>query len=875
MPSRRSHTKSRRGCFQCKRRHVKVCSALSYSAISILISLQCGEELPQCSLCRKRGLDCDYPPAGEAESQALSVQDTNDTPPIPEEWPTHTRMLEMRLFHHFIIDVSFTLRSDIIETGHFQVAVPKLATSHPFLLDIILAFSALHLAFLENGDSKWLETALKYQNRACSAFGRVLIDLAPENLGPAFVCSIFIMLCAFAYPCVSQNRDTFDPLSQVLEIHRLLVGCSFLFQQLDSVEQPEEIRAWFVYKQPEVFMAKGQVEEAQNNVAFDQLKRDLLKSLDHLRNTINSTESPHQTMYQNTWETLHEMIGGWPKGKSKGGIIAFPIHITEEFMSRVQDGDWTARILADVGNGKTGAVASESAICSRHGTDTILKGGNAADAVGMYHSGIGGGGFMLVKTPEGEFEYIDFRETAPAAAFETMYSNNSDASTIGGLASGVPGELRGLEYLHNKYGSLPWSTLVQPAVDTARNGFPVGQDLVKYMESAVGSDEDFLVNDPQFAIDFAPNGTRLQLGDTITRKRYANTLETIAKEGPDAFYSGPIAEATIKALQAANGTMTLEDLKNYTAVARRHSEINYRGYKVASTSTPSSGTVALNMLNVLDTYSPFFTQSDVNLSTHRMDEAMRFGYGLRTVLGDPSFVEGMAEYEKSMLDQTTAKDIHQKISDYRTQNVSAYDPEGLESLETPGTSHIATIDHSGFAVSAITTINLLFGSRVVVPETGVIMNNEMDDFSTPGSSNSFGYIPSENNYIRPGKRPLSSCTPTIVTHPNGTTFFVAGSAGGSRIITATVQNIIHAVDQGLSAAEVLAQPRLHDQLIPNQVSFEYAYDNSTVAYMKSLGHNVTWMAPGTSTAQAIRVLPNGTFDAAGEPRQLDSGGFAV
>lgn len=196
-------------------------------------------------------------------------------------------------------------------------------------------------------------------------------------------------------------------------------------------------------------------------------------------------------------------------------------------------------------------------------------------------------------------------------------------------------------------------------------------------------------------------------------------------------------------------------------------------------------------------------------------------------------------------------------------------------LSRPGTSHIAAIDHSGLAISAITTINLLFGSKVMVPETGIIMNNEMDDFSIPNSSNSFGYIPSEANFIRPGKRPLSSCTPAIVTHPNGTVFFVAGSAGGSRIITATIQNIIHAVDEGLSAAEALAQPRLHDQLVPNRVTFEYDYDNETVSFMEARGHNVTWVGPGESTAQAIRVLPNGTFDAAGEPRQADSGGFAV
>lgn len=218
-------------------------------------------------------------------------------------------------------------------------------------------------------------------------------------------------------------------------------------------------------------------------------------------------------------------------------------------------------------------------------------------------------------------------------------------------------------------------------------------------------------------------------------------------------------------------------------------------------------------------------------------------------------------------------------------------------MYSPGTSHIVAADHTGLAISLTTTINLFFGSQLVVPETGIIMNNEMDgmlssviilpagiyltnhfdppDFSIPGTSNSFGYIPSPANYIRAGKRPLSSITPAIVTHPNGALYFITGSAGGSRIITATLQNLIHAIDQQLSAAEALAEPRLHDQLVPNQAFFEYGYDNSTVAFMKALGHNVTWFAPGQSTSQAIRVLPNGTFDAAGEPRQVGSGGFAV
>ncbi|KAJ5757693.1 uncharacterized protein N7511_006387 [Penicillium nucicola] len=527
--------------------------------------------------------------------------------------------------------------------------------------------------------------------------------------------------------------------------------------------------------------------------------------------------------------------------------------------------------------GKLGAVASESSICSKHGTDILKMGGNAADAlvatefcigvIGMYHSGIGGGGFMLVKAPNGTYEFIDFRETAPAAAFEDMYKNNEEASIYGGLASGVPGEVRGLEHLHKRYGSLPWSTVIQPAIRTAREGFPVTADLVKYMKSAVGDGEDFLTKNPTWAIDFAPNGTRLGLGDTITRRRYADTLEAIAERGPDAFYTGPIAETMINALQSENGTMTLDDLSNYTVAIRNTSQIDYRGYKVTSTSAPSSGIVAMSILKILGTYKDFFsTEEDVHLSTHRMDEAMRFGYGERSNLGDPLFVEGMAEYETEMLAQSTIDEIRSKISDIRTQNVSAYDPSGLESLDTPGTSHIAAADHTGLAISVITTINLLFGSHVMVPET---------DFSIPGSSNQFGYIPSVANYVRPGKRPLSSITPAIVTRPDGSLFLVAGSAGGSRIITATVQNIIHSIDQGLSAAESLSKPRLHDQLVPNQVSFEYAYNNETVAFMEARGHNVTWVAPGQSTAQLIRILPNGTFDAAGEPRQLNSAGYSV
>ena len=245
----------------------------------------------------------------------------------------------------------------------------------------------------------------------------------------------------------------------------------------------------------------------------------------------------------------------------------------------------------------------------------------------MYHSGLGGGGFMIVRGSNGSYEFIDFREKAPAAAFTDMYNNNSDLSLYGGLASGVPGELRGLEYLHKHYGKLSWAHVMRPAINVARNGFTVTQDLVSYEMSAIGSGPNFLVEDPNFAIDFAPNGKLLGINETITRQRYADTLETISQRGADAFYTGPIANSTIQALKVANGTMTLEDLKNYTVAIEKPAQITYRNYKLTACSAPSSGTVTLSVMKTIEGYSEIGEAATLNLSTHRLDEAIRFAYG--------------------------------------------------------------------------------------------------------------------------------------------------------------------------------------------------------------------------------------------------------
>jgi gamma-glutamyltranspeptidase/glutathione hydrolase len=291
---------------------------------------------------------------------------------------------------------------------------------------------------------------------------------------------------------------------------------------------------------------------------------------------------------------------------------------------------------------RRGAVATENARCSRIGASTILAGGNAADAavaavlcvgvVGMYHAGIGGGGFMLVRTPNSEggasFEHIDFREAAPAAASRHMFDGlPAGRSVDGGLAAGVPGELRGLALLHARRGRLPWRDLVMPSVRLAREGWQVGPDLQRYMDFAA-TRSTFLTDDPEWARDFAPKGHLLRAGEIIRRPRYADTLETIAREGAGAFYEGPIAEATLRALTKTGGIMTAADLREYEPETRLPLEIRYRGHRIVSCGTPASGSVVLATLGIVEGYEDFGWPEAQNLSTHRLDEAMRLAYGL-------------------------------------------------------------------------------------------------------------------------------------------------------------------------------------------------------------------------------------------------------
>ncbi|KAH6621136.1 gamma-glutamyltranspeptidase [Chaetomium sp. MPI-SDFR-AT-0129] len=535
--------------------------------------------------------------------------------------------------------------------------------------------------------------------------------------------------------------------------------------------------------------------------------------------------------------------------------------------------------------GGHGAVASESSICSKIGIDLIAKGGSAADAmvgttlcvgvIGMYHSGIGGGGFMLVRDRRGHYETINYRETAPAAAFQDMYAGNENGSVFGGLAVGVPGELKGLDHLHRKYGRLPWKDVVLPAVHVARDGFNVTEDLVRYMASATANGNTFLTDDPLWAQDFAPNGKLLELGEIITRKRYANTLEKIAHQGIDVFYKGELAKSMIDLIQSTNGTMTLEDLAGYNVDVQRALNVTYDKFRLFSTDAPSSGAITTSILKTLWQYGRK-DLPDVNLTTQRFVEATKFAYGARLQFGDPVYTTNTTDLETYLLQDSTARDIRSRILDDRTQEVEAYNPLSLYMPESHGTSHIVTSDASGLTVSSTTTINLLFGAQIITPETGIILNNEMDDFSQPGKNNSFGYAPSPANFIAAGKRPLSSISPLIVEHAcNGTLYFATGAAGGSRIITATTQVAWNILAYGTSLHDAIAHPRLHHQLLPDTLSVENGYDAGVVASLQAKGHEVAWIAPGQSSAQGLMRHWDGRFEAVGETRQVNSAGYTV
>ncbi|KAF1805007.1 gamma-glutamyltransferase [Mucor lusitanicus] len=471
-------------------------------------------------------------------------------------------------------------------------------------------------------------------------------------------------------------------------------------------------------------------------------------------------------------------------------------------------------------SGTQGAVAVENEQCSQVGLDVLKDGGTAVDSaiasalcIGVINS-FATGGFMLIRDANGDYDFVDFRETAPSASTQDMYAHNGTLSQVTGLAVSVPGEIRGFEAAHNKHGKLPWSRLFRDSIDIARNGFVANELMYKRLKSS----QDWMLNSAEWVEVFAPNGTIAQPGDIIKRPTLATTLETIANQGADAFYSGFIAESIVNTTVSHGGIITLEDLKNYKALSRPVVSTTYHNHRIFTTSAPTSGPVLLNVLNLIEPYNFAKDGGRTTLNMHRLVEAFKFGYAARTEMGDPAFTD-IEERMEELISKEWADLVRMNITDHETHGPEYYEPR-FEGNEPHGTMHLSVVDKDNGAVALTSTVNLLFGSRIMDPATGIILNDQQDDFSSAGISNAFGFSPSAANFVAPGKRPLSSVTDTIIETKDGQLKMVVGASGGSEIITATLNT--------------------------------YNLDASGIF----------------SAVQAILRFPNGSLDAASDPRKF-------
>ncbi|KAF9193210.1 hypothetical protein BGZ51_003959 [Haplosporangium sp. Z 767] len=506
---------------------------------------------------------------------------------------------------------------------------------------------------------------------------------------------------------------------------------------------------------------------------------------------------------------------------------------------------------------KNGAVAAEEIHCSEIGVDVLKEGGNAVDAaiasclcigtINSFSAGIGGGGFMAIRLPNGTVEMIDFRETAPAGAHSTMFKHDPILAQTGGLSVAIPGEVRGLELAHKRHGKLPWKRLFAPAVKLAREGWAVGPELARRIQLA----KELMETQPDWSHVFASNGVALKEGQWIKRKALADTLEIVGKEGADAFYTGEIAQMIVDHVQKHGGILTMADMKAYKPLVKKPMVGYYQGLKVYTTPAPTSGPALISILNILERYNIGMNKDGAGVDTHRLVEAMKFGFAQRTELGDPDFTD-LEDKIQSMLSKDTASLIRANISDTRTFPVAYYNPH-WGPIDNHGTTHLSTVDKDNMAVSLTSTVNLLFGSKLMDPRSGVILNDEMDDFSIPGRANAFGLQPSPYNYPEPGKRPLSSCVPTIVER-DGRFEMALGGSGGSRILTAVLQTMLNVYNHGQNVMEAIENPRIHHQLMPHVVDIEEGFPESEIKFLRSVGHNVTTFNRAMAKAEVQVVM---------------------
>jgi gamma-glutamyltranspeptidase/glutathione hydrolase len=475
---------------------------------------------------------------------------------------------------------------------------------------------------------------------------------------------------------------------------------------------------------------------------------------------------------------------------------------------------------------------------------------------------LGGGGFMLIHLANKKRDIaIDYRETAPAATTKNTFLNAQGEADPAksrdlGLAIGVPGSVAGLTMALQKYGSgkFKLSQLIAPAINLARNGYKVGDEFEETGRSSIAR----MARWPSTAKLFLkPDGSLIARGTLLVQADLAATLEAIAKRGPRAFYEGPTADKLSAAVRGAGGLMTSDDLKNYKAVERPVLRGSYRGYSVVSMPPPSSGgVVLLEMLNVLE---GFRLNTGDPESTHLMVEAMRYAYADRAhLLGDPDFVKAPIA---GLMSKRYAATLRARIDRQRatpSDKIRTANPAGFEGNNT---THYSVVDRFGNAVANTYTLNLSYGVGLIAEGTGVLLNNELDDFAAaPGAPNAFGLVGYEANEPGPNKRPLSSMTPTIVLK-NGKPVLVTGSPGGSRIITAVLQVLLNVIDHRMTIAEAVQAPRIHHQWLPDETMAEAGVPAEMVKALAARGHNVKVWPPFTS-ANSILVTPDGLIGAA-------------